>query len=75
MDCRRSYATRAALPILAKDIGLAVPMAAQAGFATPLGSAAQALYQAALEQGYDAQDDAVLLEVYRAWTPRIGSAD
>ena len=58
------FAPRAHTTLLAKDSGLALAMAAQAGLpAPPMGSAAAALFQAALAAGYGAEDDARLLSL------------
>ena len=58
------FAPRAHTTLLAKDSGLALAMAARAGLpAPPMGSAAAALFQAALAAGYGAEDDARLLSL------------
>ena len=58
------FAPRAHTTLLAKDSGLALAMAAQAGLpAPPMGKAAAALFQAALAAGYGSQDDARLLSL------------
>jgi putative dehydrogenase len=60
------FAPRAHTTLLAKDSGLALAMAAQAGLPLPpMGSAAAALFQAALAAGYGADDDARLLSLLR----------
>ena len=63
---RDDFAPRAHTTLLAKDSGLALAMAAQAGLPLPpMGSAAAALFQAALAAGYGPEDDARLLSLLR----------
>jgi L-threonate 2-dehydrogenase len=54
-------APRAHTTLLAKDSALALAMAAGAGFATPMGGQAAALFRAACEAGCATLDDASLL--------------
>lgn len=68
------FEPRAHTRILAKDLHLATACAAQAGFATPLGERAQALFQAACGQGMAEFDDsAVLIAARRLYTEPPGS--
>jgi len=52
--------------LLAKDSGLAMAMAEQAGVVPPLGQQAAALFQQALGAGYGSQDDARMLSLLQA---------
>ena len=58
-------APRAHTTLLAKDSGLALEMAAEAGFAAPLGRAAAERFRVACAAGYGALDDASLLQLLR----------
>jgi len=55
------YAPRARVGILAKDLGLALGMAGEAGAPAPIGAQALAAFRAALDAGYADLDDAALL--------------
>ncbi len=57
------FAPRAHTTLLAKDSGLALAMAAQAGIHPPLGGQAAAQFQAALAAGFAGEDDARLLSL------------
>jgi 3-hydroxyisobutyrate dehydrogenase len=57
------FAPRAHTTLLAKDSGLALAMAAQAGIQPLLGTAAAAQFQAALAAGFGGDDDARLLSL------------
>jgi 3-hydroxyisobutyrate dehydrogenase len=59
------WAPRAHTTLLLKDSGLALEMAAGAGFDAPLGSAAAARFRAACEAGFGDLDDASLLQLLR----------
>ena len=60
------YAPRAHTALLDKDTHLALEMAAAAGHAVPLGSAAAARFAAACAAGHALRDDASLFELARA---------
>jgi putative dehydrogenase len=59
------WAPRAHTTLLRKDSGLALEMAAEAGFDAPLGSAAAARFRAACAAGFADLDDASLLRLLR----------
>lgn len=59
------YAPRAHVALLAKDTGLAVQAADQAGFDPLMGRLARNLFAQALDQGWADQDDAALLKLMR----------
>ena len=62
------FAPRAHCTLLAKDSALALAMAGQAGITPVLGGQAAATFQAALDAGFAAEDDARLLSlVQRRW--------
>ena len=62
------FAPRAHCTLLAKDSALAMAMAGQAGITPVLGGQAAAMFQAALDAGFAAEDDARLLSlVQRQW--------
>lgn len=62
------FAPRAHTTLLAKDSGLALQMAAEAGVTPALGRQAAAMFQAALAAGYAGEDDARMLSlVQRQW--------
>lgn len=64
------FAPRAHAALLAKDSALALAMAGAAGVRPALGAQAAALFQAALDAGLGAQDDARLLSlVEQLWAP------
>ncbi|MBL0087274.1 MAG: NAD(P)-dependent oxidoreductase [Ideonella sp.] len=60
---------RARMALLAKDSGLAMAMAAQAGMHPAFGAQAAALFHAACEAGLTDEDDAALLSLMRARRP------
>ena len=65
------FAPRAHTTLLAKDSALALAMAAEAGLPAPtMGSAAAALFQAALAAGYGGEDDA---RMFSLLTQRLAS--
>jgi len=59
------FAPRAHTTLLAKDSGLALQMAAEAGVTPALGGQAAAMFQAALAAGYAGEDDARMLSLVR----------
>jgi 3-hydroxyisobutyrate dehydrogenase-like beta-hydroxyacid dehydrogenase len=59
------WAPRAHTTLLRKDSGLALEMAAAAGFDAPLGAAAAARFRAACDAGFGDLDDASLLKLAR----------
>jgi len=59
------WAPRAHTTLLRKDSGLALEMAAEVGFAAPLGAAAAARFRAACDAGFADLDDASLLRLAR----------
>ena len=58
------FAPRAAAPVLTKDLGLAVALAATVQAATPLGCVAHAQFQQTVASGWAALDDAAILKTY-----------
>ena len=56
---------KAATKILAKDMGLVLDVAANAGCVTSIAQAARAAYEGALAAGFGEADDAALVEYYR----------
>jgi 3-hydroxyisobutyrate dehydrogenase len=58
------FAPRAAAPVLTKDLGLAVALAATVQAATPLGAVAHARFQETVARGWAALDDAAILKTY-----------
>jgi 3-hydroxyisobutyrate dehydrogenase-like beta-hydroxyacid dehydrogenase len=58
------FAPRAAAPVLTKDLGLAVALAASVQAATPLGFVAHAQFQETVARGWAALDDAAILKTY-----------
>ncbi len=58
------FAPRAAAPVLTKDLGLAVALAATVQAATPLGAVAHARFQDTVAGGWAALDDAAILKTY-----------
>ena len=68
------FAPRAHTTLLAKDSALALAMVAQAGLPAPtMGSAAAALFQAALAAGYGGEDDARMFSLLSLLTQRLAS--
>jgi putative dehydrogenase len=59
------FVPKAHVTLLAKDTGLALHAAEQAGFEASLGGVASQAFQQALKQNWAAYDDGVLLEVLR----------
>lgn len=57
---------RAAAPVLTKDLGLAVALAATVQAPTPLGAVAHAKFQETVARGWAALDDAAILKTYLA---------
>lgn len=60
------FVARAAAPVLTKDLGLAVALAATVNAQTPLGAVARARFQETLARGWAALDDAAILKTYLA---------
>lgn len=60
------FAPRAAAPVLTKDLGLAVALAASVQAQTPLGAVAHAKFQETVARGWAALDDAAILKTYLA---------
>jgi 3-hydroxyisobutyrate dehydrogenase len=58
------FVPRAAVPVLTKDLGLAVALAASVQALTPLGAVAHAKFQETVAQGWAALDDAAILKTY-----------
>jgi 3-hydroxyisobutyrate dehydrogenase-like beta-hydroxyacid dehydrogenase len=58
------FAPRAATPVLTKDLGLAVALAATVQAPTPLGAVAHAQFQHTVALGWAALDDAAVLKTY-----------
>jgi 3-hydroxyisobutyrate dehydrogenase len=58
----------AALPILTKDVGLALEMARGMQFPLPVGSAAHQVFLGTLARGHALEDDNTLIHYYRALT-------
>jgi 3-hydroxyisobutyrate dehydrogenase-like beta-hydroxyacid dehydrogenase len=61
----RDYRPKAATKILAKDIGLALDIAAAAGYDATIARAARAAFEGALANGFGEADDAALVEYFR----------
>jgi 3-hydroxyisobutyrate dehydrogenase-like beta-hydroxyacid dehydrogenase len=60
------FSPRAAAPVLTKDLGLAVALAASVQAQTPLGAVAHAKFQETVARGWAALDDAAILKTYLA---------
>ncbi|HEY0845291.1 MAG TPA: NAD(P)-dependent oxidoreductase [Noviherbaspirillum sp.] len=58
------FAPRAFAHILTKDVTLATVMADAAGYATPLGDAALAVFRRTVEAGFSELDDAAVIKTY-----------
>jgi 3-hydroxyisobutyrate dehydrogenase len=58
------FVPRAAAPVLTKDLGLAVALAASVQAQTPLGAVAHAKFQETVASGWAALDDAAILKTY-----------
>lgn len=67
------YAPRAHMTLLAKDTGLAVAAAQQAGFEGLLGPMTSQLFRHALDSGLASEDDAALLKLLRNGAPKMGA--
>ena len=61
---RDDFVPRAAAPVLTKDLGLAVALAATVHAQTPLGEVAHAKFQETVARGWAALDDAAILKTY-----------
>jgi 3-hydroxyisobutyrate dehydrogenase len=61
---RDDFVPRAAAPVLTKDLGLAVALAATVQAQTPLGAVAHAKFQETVANGWAALDDAAILKTY-----------
>ncbi len=62
------YAPRAAIPILTKDLGLAVDLAAEKAFPLSIGCHVHEIFSAASNASYGDEDDAALIKYYQALT-------
>jgi putative dehydrogenase len=60
------YAPRAAARILAKDVGIAVDLAARLGCDAPFAAAARAAFLATLDAGLGEEDDAAITKLFAA---------
>lgn len=60
------YAPRAALPILAKDLGLAADLAGENKFPLAIGHRVHDIFSAASKASYGDEDDAALIKYYQA---------
>jgi 3-hydroxyisobutyrate dehydrogenase len=60
------FAPRAAAPVLTKDLGLAVALAASVQAQTPLGAVAHQKFQETVASAWAALDDAAILKTYLA---------
>lgn len=58
------FVPRAAVPVLTKDLGLAVALASSVQAQTPLGEVALARFRETLARGWSALDDAAILKTY-----------
>jgi 3-hydroxyisobutyrate dehydrogenase len=60
------FTPRAAVDILKKDLGIAIAAGREAGFSTPMASSAHGVFTATSDMGLGGQDDAAVIEFYRA---------
>ncbi len=58
------YSTKAAVRILAKDMGLFLQAAAEAGYDAPIAAQARGAFLAAMAAGYAEEDDAAVIKPY-----------
>ena len=61
---QNDFAPRAFAHILTKDVTLATAMADEAGYGTPLGDAALAVFRRTVERGWADLDDAAVIKTY-----------